>query len=52
MTAMGEEHVHFLKRSFVEEHVDTLAAGVTTFCVMLLNRCFTATGHCLRAVFY
>ena len=50
MATMGKEHVHFLEGTFVEQHVNTLTAGVTALGVMFLNGCFTAAGHCLLAV--
>ncbi len=50
MAAVGKEHVHFLKRALVEQHVDTLAASIAALGMMFLYGCFTATGHRLLAV--
>jgi hypothetical protein len=52
MAAMSKEHIHFLKRAFVKQHVDTLAAGVRTLSVMFLNSSLTASGLRFLAVLY
>ena len=52
VTAVKFEHVHFLKRAFVEQHVDALACGGLAFFVLLLNRFFPAAEACLLAEFH
>ena len=50
MAAVGKEHIHFLKRALVEQHVDALTSGVATLGMVFLYSCFTASGHGLLAV--
>ena len=49
MATVREEHVHFLKRAFVQQHVNTLTSGITAFGMMFLYSCFTASGLSFRA---
>ena len=50
MAAVGKEHIHFLKRALVEQHVDAFTSGVTTLGMVFFYSCFTASGHGLLAV--
>ena len=50
VTAVGKEHIHLFKRTFVEQHVNTLAASITAFCMVFFYCCFTASGNSRFAV--
>ena len=50
VATVGKEHVYFLKRTLVEEHINTLAGGITALCVMFFDCCFAAACLCFYAV--
>ena len=48
---MLDKHIHFFEAAFIQQHRDTFAGSVLSFCVLFLNRFFPAAQTCLCAQF-